>query len=149
MSLRQSAITSCVVLGLAQAAWAQESRVPSASVEQPAAPQVASAGNAAPAAGLDVSRLPIDVQRIQRGLAQTTREREERDGLNLRYVIDVFGQAPAIELFTREDNLRNGPVPYGAPTHRDMIYMMTPQEFRSPAMDFNSLFRWLSDKAKK
>ena len=58
----------------------------------------------------------------------------------------MFGQAPPIELFTPEDNLLNGPVPYGAPTHREMLYMITPQEFRSPAMDFSNLLRWLSDR---
>ena len=34
---------------------------------------------------VDVSRLPIDVERIQRELQQST-IREEHDGLNLRYV---------------------------------------------------------------
>jgi hypothetical protein len=101
-----------------------------------------------PPPAFDVSRLPVNIERIQRRLAQS-REREERDGLNLRYMIDVFGQAPPIELLTKDDNLLYGPVPESAPTHRDMLNMMTPKEFRSPAMDFNSLFRWLSDKSKK
>ena len=39
-------------------------------------------------------------------------------------------------------------VPYGAPTHREMIEHVTPQEYRSPVMDFNALFKWLADKAK-
>jgi hypothetical protein len=105
---------------------------------------------AAQQASLDVSRLPVNVQRIQRRLAQSTREREERNGLNLQYVIDVFGQAPPIEIFNREDpNLLTGPAPYGAPTHREMIYMMTPQEFRSPVMDFSALSRWLASRGKK
>lgn len=98
---------------------------------------------------MDVNRLPVNLQRIQRELAQSTRQREERDGVNLRYIIDVFGQAPPIEIFTREDNLINGPVPYGAPTHAEMIYMMTPQEFRSPVMDFSALFRRMADKKSK
>jgi hypothetical protein len=122
----------------------------------PASAQVANAqpGTGQPAAratqpSVDVTRLPIDLDRIQRGLAQNSRERVERDGLNLRYVIDVFGQAPRIELFTKADNLQTGPVPYGAPTHREMIYMITPQEFRAPVMDFSGLLRWLSDKAKE
>lgn len=97
-------------------------------------------------ARVDADRLPVSLRRIQRELAQSTREREERDGVNLRYVIEVFGQAPPIELFTPEDNLRNGPVPYGAPTHREMLYMMTPEEFRSPAADLSGLIRWLSDR---
>ena len=43
----------------------------------------------------------------------------------------------------------SGPVPYGAPTHRDMLNEMTPVEFRAPVMDFNALLRWLTDKASK
>jgi hypothetical protein len=125
-----------------------------ASAQQPVIQKVdvetsSSASSRAQRAAIDVNRLPIDVRRIQRGLAQSTRERVETNGMNLRYVIDVFGQAAPIELFTREDNLVYGPAPYGAPTHKDMIYMVTPEEFRAPAADFGALFRWLSDKAKK
>jgi hypothetical protein len=97
---------------------------------------------------VDVSRLPIDVERIQEQLQHAYTETEEHRGLNLRYQIEVFGRAPRIDLFTAEDNLVNGPVPYGAPTHREMIEHVTPQEFRSPVMDFSALFRWLADKAK-
>jgi hypothetical protein len=139
MHLRHSTLTALLLFGLAQTAAAQQVSADPA-VAQPVA---------AEAASVDVSRLPVSLQRIQRELAQSTREREERDGVNLRYIIDVFGQAPPIEIFTRDDNLINGPVPYGAPTHREMIYMMTPQEFRSPVVDFGSLFRWVSDKAKR
>ena len=96
---------------------------------------------------VDVGRLPVNLDRIQRQLQQAS-VREDRDGLNLRYVVDVYGRAPRIELFTKQDNLVNGPTPYGAPTHRQMIEAMTPQEFRAPAADFSALFRWLADKAK-
>jgi len=96
---------------------------------------------------VDVSKLPVDVARIQRHLRQAT-VREERDGLNLRYVVDVYGRAPRIELFTKQENLLSGPVPYGAPTHREILNVITPQEFRAPVADFGSLFRWLADKAK-
>jgi hypothetical protein len=109
----------------------------------------ASDGAAQPSAGsqVDVSRLPINVERIHRQLRQTT-VREERDGLNLRYIIDVYGQAPRLEFFTKKDNLREGAVPYGAPTHQDMLNVMTPQEYRAPAADFTSLLRWFSGNKK-
>ena len=103
-----------------------------------------------PAAGqntVDVNKLPVNLDRIQRQLQQTT-VREERDGLNLRYVVDVYGRAPRIELFAPQPNLMTGPAPYGAPTHREMIDAVTPQEFRAPAADVGALFRWLADKAK-
>jgi hypothetical protein len=43
----------------------------------------------------------------------------------------------------------NGPVPYGAPTHREIVNHITPQEFRAPAADFSALIRWLNDRNKK
>ena len=99
-------------------------------------------------AAVDVDRLPIDPNRISRQLRQSS-IREERDGINLRYFVEVYAQAPRIQLFTREDNLLTGPVPYGAPTHQQILDVITPREHRSPAMDFNSLFYWLANKAKK
>ena len=49
-------------------------------------------------APIDVSRLPIDLERVYRELRPST-VREERDALNLRYFVDVYGQSPRIELF--------------------------------------------------
>jgi hypothetical protein len=104
---------------------------------------------AATAPAVDVNRLPVDLWRIGRQLQQAHRDTEERDGLNLRYQIEVFGRAPQLQLFTPEDNLRYGPVPYGAPTHQEIINHITPKEFSSPVMDFNALMRWLAEKSKK
>src|SRR5688572_3241450 len=133
MNLRHS-LATLLMFGLAaQTAWAHQASAPKASAQ--------------PQGSVDVSKLPVDVNRIQRQLART-REREYREGLNVRYIVDVFGQSPRLVLFAREDNLLNGPVPYGAPTHKEMIYMVTPEEFRSPVMDFGSLLRWLADKSK-
>ena len=96
---------------------------------------------------VDVSKLPLNLARIQQQLRQTS-VRDESEGLNLRYVVSVYGQAPRIEIFSKEDrNTLTGPAPYGAPTHRQMIEQVTPQEYRAPAADFSSLFRWLADKA--
>jgi hypothetical protein len=134
--------TALLLLSLFSGTWA-DAAAQSAPTDPPAP---ANASPAAPAP-VDVSQLPIDVQRIQRKLRQTS-IREERDGLNLRYIIDVYGQAPILQLFTKQDNLFYGPVPYGGPTHREMIDIVTPQEFRAPVADFGSLFRWLADKSK-
>ena len=98
--------------------------------------------------GIDVDRLPISLSRVRRELREAVIVREDHDGLNLRYEIQVFGRAPEIRLFTPADNLTTGPVPYGAPTHQEIIRHITPKEFSSPVMDFNGLFRWLADKAK-
>jgi hypothetical protein len=97
---------------------------------------------------VDVSRLGLDLAKITSQLRQTPGT-ESRTGLHIRYTIDVYGQAPRIELFTKQDNLASGPVPYGAPSHRDMINQVTPIEYRAPIMDFSALLRWLTDKANK
>jgi hypothetical protein len=97
---------------------------------------------------VDVSRLPIDIERIQRELQQST-SREEHEGLNLRYVVEVYGQAPPIVFFGPDDDLVHGPVPDGAPTHREMIEHVTPKEYRTPAADLGALARWLAERAKK
>src|ERR1700752_2720921 len=95
---------------------------------------------------IDVSRLPVNLKRIERELRQST-VRDESKGMLIRYKVDVYGQAPPIEFFNRNDpNLFAGPVPYGAPTHREFIEHVTPQEYRAPAADLQSLFRWLAEK---
>ena len=139
MHLRHSAIAALLLAGFAQAAAAQSAPTPTGT-----------SGRDGVVAVVDVSRLPIDLRRIEREFRQTT-IREERDGtgLNLRYFVDVYAKAPDIVLFTPEDNLYYGPVPYGAPTHREMVDMMTPQEHRAPAAEFGNLFRWLAGKADK
>ena len=142
MTFRPAVITAVFLLGLAHAAAAQ-SVVAITTAAPPPAPAAAAA---APA--IDVSRLPIDLKRIERSFRQTT-IREERDGLNLRYFVDVYAKAPEITLLTKEDNLFYGPVPYGGPTHREMLDMITPKEHRAPAADLGALFRWLSGDKNK
>ena len=97
---------------------------------------------------VDVSRLPINLERIQRELRQSA-EREERQGLNIRYIIDVYGQAPPLVFIGPEFDLTYGPVPQSAPTHKEMIEHVTPKEYRAPAADFSALLRWLAERSKK
>jgi len=96
---------------------------------------------------VDVSRLPINLERIQRELRQAS-IRDESEGLNIRYIVDVYGQAPPIVIFGPRFDLLYGPVPNSAPTHKEMIEHVTPKEYRAPAADFSSLFRWFADKSK-
>src|ERR1044072_8655689 len=97
---------------------------------------------------VDVKRLPIDLARVTTQLRQSAAT-ESHNGLHIRYTVDVYGQAPRIELFTKQDNLGTGPVPYGAPSHREFIEHNTPQEYRAPAADLGSLSAWLTAKAAK
>ena len=127
MNLKWTAFAALTVFALGAPAFAQD----------------ASAGRQ-----VDVKLLPISLHRIQRELQQST-STESHEGLRLRYQIDVYGRSPAIELFTKADNLRYGGVPHSAPTHQEMLNMMTPQEFRAPVMDFTSFMRWLADRANK
>jgi hypothetical protein len=101
-----------------------------------------------PAPNVDVDRLPISMAKIRKEL-QRQADTEERQGLNLRYSLHVYGVAPRLQFFTEEDNLTTGPVPWGAPTHREMIEHVTPQEFRAPVADFSALIRWLAERNKK
>ena len=95
---------------------------------------------------VDVSLLPLNLDRIQRELRRSASE--ERPGLTLRYIIEVYGQAPPVVIFGPEDNLVNGPVPYGAPTHKEMLEQMTPKEYRAPVADFSALLRWFAGKSR-
>ena len=97
---------------------------------------------------VDVKRLPIDLAKVTRELRQSAAT-ESHSGLNIRYRVDVYGQAPRIEIFTKQDNLATGPVPWGAPSHQDMIDHVTPQEYRAPGADIGNLIRWLSERSKK
>jgi hypothetical protein len=123
MNLMRVALIGLLVSGAAHTAAAQQSTV-------------------------DVKRLPIDLTRVTNQLRQSAAT-ESHNGLHIRYTVDVYGQAPRIAIFTKQDNLATGPVPYGAPSHRDMLEHVTPQEYRAPIMDFSNLLRWLTDKANK
>jgi hypothetical protein len=128
--------SALVVVGLAAGANAQTSEI--------SAPPA----TATPAPPEPTQQYGLNLARIQRGL-QKSAERQDYDGLNLRYYVNVYAPAPPIKLFTPLDNLLYGPSPYGGPTHRDMMNVMTPQEFSAPAADFSGLARWLANKAKK
>ena len=58
--------------------------------------------------------------------------------LKLEYYVEVQGLMPALPLF-RPGELTTGPVPLGAPTHRDMIDHVTPLAFKSGTVPVSSL----------
>ena len=130
--------SALIVLGFAAAASAQEAL----------APQLAPPATATPAPAADSTQYGLNLARIQRGL-QKSAERQEYDGLNLRYYVSVYAPSPSIKLFTPLDNLLYGQAPYGGPTHREMMDLITPREYRAPVADFSGVARWLANKAKK
>src|SRR3954469_20355697 len=62
---------------------------------------------------VNVSQLPVSLQRIQKAIQQSS-SAESREGLRLRYQVDVYGRAPELELFDNQDDLIAGPVPHTA-----------------------------------
>lgn len=91
---------------------------------------------------VDATKLPVNLDRLQRKVKESV-AREETAGFTLRYTIDVFAPAPRIQLFQPDDNLLFGAPRFAVPTHQQMMDVVTPQEFRSPVMDFANLMRWL------
>jgi hypothetical protein len=136
MTPRTAALAVILLLTMSGASWAQTS--------QSAPPASAAQQNDGP---VNVDRLPLDLVRVERRLRQST-ERENWDGFRLRYTVEVFGAAPRLQFFEPKDVLPSGPIPYGAPTHKEMVDQMTPREFRQQPMDFSALMRWLQEKMK-
>ena len=91
-------------------------------------------GQATPA--VDPTKMGIDLARIKRELAETVTD-ESDDPLRLRFRVEVVGVAPKIDLL--EGFNVEGPVPYGPPTHKEVLHVLTPEEFRSPVVPFYSL----------
>ena len=107
--------------------------------------------NEAPA--MDASKMGISLSRIKRELAQAEAEATVLDDGRLRFAfsVDVVGQAPKINFL--EGFSLNGATPYGAPTHGEILGVLTPQAYKSPPIPFSAMAVWaaqqLSNKSKK
>ncbi len=104
-------------------------------------------------APIDGAKLPVSLERIRLELAD--KPATKTSGLKIQETIEVVGVAPkTMELWNPETaKLATGPVPWGAPTHKDFIDLVTPQEFKNYPMDLNALIQWLlqhlADKSAK
>jgi hypothetical protein len=103
---------------------------------------------------VDVTKLGISLDRIRTELKKTEgRESITSENGRLNVRVEVLGLAPPIEFIPDDFSLVYGPVPHSAPTHREHIEFVTPQEFRSPAVPIYSLAVWaaqkLAEKSKK
>jgi hypothetical protein len=130
-----------LVVGLALPVAGQAQQPPSppedVKVDQP---KPATPVNKAPT-DVDASKMGVSLSRIRRELRQAeVREQRGNNPLSLEYHVEVFGTAPRIDLLKEYPLI--GPTPYGAPTHREVIDFLTPEEFRSPAIPFSSLAVW-------
>jgi len=69
--------------------------------------------------------------------------------LRITAYVDVVARAPEIRLFGSDprsvkEQLTSRAVPFGAPTHQDILQMWTPPEFRTPPMDLTAIMTWLT-----
>ena len=97
------------------------------------------------AAPTDTATLPTSLDRIRKELAVPA---DKAPGIRIARIVEVVGVAPPIVLWTEEERaqLTRGPSPFGAPTHREMLDLNTPLEFKRYPMDLNAVMRWLADK---
>jgi hypothetical protein len=109
-------------------ARAQERPVPAsaASSEQPPASQAPSVE----ALGMSFERIKRQLRILPASTAKTP--------LKLEYYVEVQALMPPIPLF-KPGELTTGPVPYGAPTHRDMMDHVTPEAFKAGTVPISSL----------
>jgi hypothetical protein len=98
----------------------------------------------AEAAPLDAAKLGVSLARIRRELAQAEAQQETDGQLNLQFIVEVYGQAPKIDLL--KDFPVSGPLPYGSPTHQEVLDVLTPKEFRSPVIAFSAIAAWAAQK---
>lgn len=121
----------------------------SASAQTALADPTAAVPSATPAATpeakevkIDPTKLPVSLERIRLELAM--KPETKTPGLKIQETIEVVGVAPKIQFWNPETaKLATGPVPWGAPTHRDFIDLVTPKEFKNYPMDMNALVQWL------
>jgi hypothetical protein len=99
-----------------------------------------------PETAIDVSKLGVDLSRIQKGLRfEEARAKDTREGLRLAFQVQVYGTAPKIEVLKGVD-LFNGGVPDSAPSHRQMIEHWTPEIYRTPGLPISALAFWAAQQ---
>jgi hypothetical protein len=116
----------------------------------PAVAQTPQTPDTTTSAPLSPNAPAYSVDRVKRELRQVppTTITERRDGLKLEYYVQVFGSAPQINFF-KDFDIKNGPVPFTAPTHADMLEQMTPQQYRQNVADIPAFLKWLGQQLSK
>jgi hypothetical protein len=95
---------------------------------------------------LDATKMGVSLDRIRRELGPEAPETTTFRNGRLTVRVDVFGIAPTIDLIPDDFSLTYGPVPNSAPTHREHIEFVTPEEFRAPAVPIFGLAVWAAQK---
>lgn len=76
--------------------------------------------------------LPVDLERIQRALANTPKLRIDPQTNRPVFRVQVFGDKPTIDEILGPDWAK-GPVPYAGMTHQEFLAMVTPEEHKGYA----------------
>lgn len=145
-NMRSIAVLLIAVLTAPASVWAQTQAQPAQGA--PATPSAET-----PPTPVDASKLGVSLSRIKRELAQAEAVAATPDDNRLKFsfMVEVVGQAPKINFL--EGFSVDGPLPYGSPTHQEVLDVLTPQEYRSPVMPFSAIAFWaaqqLVQKSKK
>jgi hypothetical protein len=124
---------ACLV-GLQPAAVrAQQGAEPRAAAQAPPPPPPGFQSQAVPS----VESLGMSFERIKREL-RILPPSTAKTPLKLEYYVEVQGLMPPLPIF-RPGELTTGPVPYGAPTHGDMMDHVTPLAFKAGTVPVSSL----------
>jgi hypothetical protein len=113
--MRTIMLATAALLGWTSAAMAQAPAPP------PQAPAAESAASDA---------VPVSLKRVRKQLL-TPVPRKTGPGLRLEYHVDVYGRSPKLFIFDEAQPFGRGPVPFTAPTHHEIIDLVTPQMFKS------------------
>jgi hypothetical protein len=143
-------VVTLAVLPMVQGQVSAQAPTPGATSDPPTASPSTSTSTSSVATPLSPNAPAYSVDRVRRELRQVPRTTtvEKQDGLKLEYYIQVFGSAPKVDFF-KNYNLKTGTIPWGAPTHADMLEQMTPQEYRKPVADIPSMLIWLGQQLSK
>jgi hypothetical protein len=131
------ALVVAAELALPGALWAQTAQPPTTQQTPP----------------VDASRMGVSFDRIRRELAQAEAADAAPDDNRLKFsfTVEVVGSAPKIDLL-QGFSLRGG-VPYGSPTHNEVLDVITPRYFRTGSVPFSAIAFWaaqqLAEKSKK
>lgn len=98
-----------------------------------------------PAPAFDPEKLPVSIGRIR--LQLKSAPPAKFSGMRIEQTIEVVGVAPKVLLWNPGTaKLADGPVPFGAPTQKDILNLITPQEFKRYPIDLNALMQWLAER---
>jgi hypothetical protein len=104
----------------------------------------------------DINALGVSFDRIKQLLGEK-KPTDDKNGLKLNYFVEVVAVAPPIQIFTPQEVAPVGPIPWGAPTHADIVDQLTPIEFKGGVMPVSALaimgiaklIQWEADRIKR